>query len=130
MNGMILETLNMTSSKSFKPGDIVLVHFPFTDLENSKKRPALVLRETTYSRSMKLVTIAMITSQIELPEIDGDHLIKDWKHSGLLHPSRLRMSKIATLEDTLVTGNLGKFSSTDLKSAKKIFRKLYQGWLV
>lgn len=119
----------MTTSKVAKPGDVVLVQFPFTDLENSKKRPALVLRETNYSRNMQLISIAMITSQIEMPEIEGDYLVKEWKTAGLLHPSRLRLSKVATLEGSLIVKKMGDLSETDFKGISRLFRKLYHVWL-
>jgi streptogramin lyase len=52
------------------PGSIVIVRFPFTSLEHDKKRPALVLRRTRYSPDLALLTVAMVTSQVESPEQD------------------------------------------------------------
>jgi mRNA interferase MazF len=120
----------MTTSKAkYKPGDIVLVQFPFTDLENSKKRPALLIKETVYSRALSLMTVAMITSQIELPEIEGDYEMKNWNQSGLLHPSRLRLAKIATLEESLVVSKLGSLQKADHQTVSKLFKKLFNYWL-
>ena len=43
----------------FKPGEIVMVQFPYDDLTSSKVRPALVLAKSWYSAYL----VAAITSQ-------------------------------------------------------------------
>lgn len=54
---------------------IVVVKFPFSDLANTKKRPALVLKVIPYTSKHSLLQIAMITSKIDSPEINGDYLL-------------------------------------------------------
>jgi mRNA interferase MazF len=76
-----------------KPGEVVLIRFPFAELATTKKRPALVLARTTRSPRNRLVTLAMITSQVEALRLLGDVVLVDWKAAGLLHPSLLRMAK-------------------------------------
>ena len=111
-----------------KAGDLILVRFPFTDLDHSKKRPALVLKVIPYSPKLKLIQIAIITSQIDLPEIEGDYLIQDWKEASLLHPSRLRLAKIATIESELVEKNLGALSKKDRTKISKLFSSHFKEW--
>ena len=110
-------------------GCVALVRFPFTDLELSRKRPALVLAHTVRSARNGLVTVAMITSQIEALRIDGDVVLVDWNKAGLLHPSLLRLGKIATIDQALVEKQLGSLSSVDNKSARQAFRHLFKPWL-
>jgi mRNA interferase MazF len=112
-----------------KPGEVVLVQFPFSDLSKSKQRPALVLATTVYSRNLSLITIAMITSQTDQPSIPGDLILEDWEKSGLLHPSRLRLAKIATLEAELVKKKLGTLSTGDQKKTAKAMRGIFKHWL-
>lgn len=83
-------------------GDVILVRFPFSDIETTKKRPALVLTESMRSPRNLLVTVAMITSQIEALRLEGDVLLGNWQEAGLLHPSLLRMAKVATVDGDLV----------------------------
>ena len=112
-----------------KPGDIALVRFPFTDVEADKKRPALVVAHTVRSTRHRLVTVAMITSQIEALSLEGDVLLHDWKAAGLLHPSLLRLGKIATVDRELVDKILGRLSRADLASARRAFRRVYATWV-
>ena len=109
-------------------GRIAITYFPFTNLDQKKKRPALILKEVFYSTHLNLKTIAMITSQIESPSIEGDMLIRDWKQSGLLHPSRLRLAKLATIEGVLIETELGRLSDRDMKQVKKMFREYFSDW--
>ena len=112
-----------------KPGDVVLVRFPFADLATAKKRPALVLARTTRSPRNRLATLAMITSQIEALRLDGDVTLTDWKPSGLLHPSLLRLAKVATVDEDLVDRTIGKLSSRDKAAARKAFGIVFSAWL-
>jgi mRNA interferase MazF len=112
-----------------KAGDVVLVRFPFTDLAADKKRPALVLAYTARSPRYRLVTLAMITSQIEALRLDGDVVLKHWKDSGLLHPSLLRLAKVATVDGDLVDKGIGRLSAGDLPATRDAFRRVFSAWM-
>ena len=92
-----------------KLGEIALVCSPFTDLAAAKKRPALVLARTMRSPRNRLAVVAMITSQVEALKLDGDVLLADWKSAGLLHPSLLRLAKIATIDEQLIDKTMAAF---------------------
>lgn len=111
-----------------KPGDVVLVRFPFTHLLTTKKRPALVLQVTSHSPKITLVTVAMITSRVEGMRLPGDVVLEDWKKSHLLHPSLVRLCKMATLDQELIMKTMGALSAADIKSIRKSFGKLYGFW--
>lgn len=111
-----------------KPGDVVLVKFPFTHLLTTKKRPALVMQVASHSPKIKLVTVAMITSRVEGMRLPGDVVLEDWKKSQLLHPSLVRLCKLATVDQELIVKAMGALSSADLKLIRKSFGKLYEFW--
>ncbi len=114
---------------TYKPGDVVLVKFPFTNLEATKKRPALVLHHTFYTTKIDILGIAMITSQIEGYKLPGDVLIEKWKDANLLYPSIVRLSKIATIDSDLIDKKLGHLSADDIAPVKKSFQKLFDHWI-
>lgn len=112
-----------------KAGDVALVRFPFTDLAATKKRPALVLAVTSRSVRYRLVTIAMITSQIDSLALEGDVTLNDWSRAGLLHPSLLRLAKVATLDGELVDRTIGRLSAADRATAREAFQRVFAAWL-
>lgn len=112
-----------------KNGQIILVKFPFTNLASEKKRPCLVLSHTTLNAKVKLVTVAMITSRVDGLQIPGDVKISHWEEAGLLHPSLIRLSKIATIENDIIDKVLGQIANSDLKSIKSNFKKHFDFWL-
>ena len=112
-----------------KPGEVALVRFPFTDLATAKKRPALVLGRTTRSPRNRLATVAMITSQVEAMKLDGDVLLTDWKAAGLLHPSLLRLAKVATVDEQLIEKTIGRLSARDLDVAREAFHRVFAFWV-
>ena len=109
----------------YKQGDLVLVSFPFSDLSTTKQRPALVLSVVTPRTFPKLFVVAMLTSQIESEEIEGDHIVKDWKEAGLLHPSKVRLSKVVSLEEGLLKKKLGTLALKDRRQVKSKFLRLF-----
>ncbi len=70
----------------------------------------------------------MITSQMAGERILGDYEIGAWKESGLLHPSRLRLAKLVSLEEDLIQKKLGALAKADKKNIAKEFRKLFKEW--
>ncbi len=111
-----------------KPGDVALVRFPFTELAAAKKRPALVLARTARSPRNRLVTLAMITSQVEALRLEGDVLLSDWKEAGLLHPSLLRLAKVATVDEDLIDKRVGALSPADRRRTREACRRLFSAW--
>ena len=112
-----------------RPGEVALVRFPFTEVAAAKKRPALVLARTTRSPRHRLSTVAMITSQVESLKLDGDVLLADWKVAGLLHPSLLRLAKVATVDEGLVDKTIGRLSARDLDAAREAFHRVFATWV-
>ena len=113
----------MTSTISFKQWDIVLVQFPFTDFQSTKKRPALVISPNLYNRDDDLIVL-FITSQLDRTSRPGDYLIREWKVANLPKPSLIRM-KIATITQSIVDKKLGRLSTVDISSFKKHFREFF-----
>lgn len=102
----------MPSTTSCSFGDILLVHFPFTDASATKKRPAVVVSSARYNAQRSDLVLMAITSQVRPVLGFGEVLVADWKAAGLLVPGVVK-PLIATLEKTLVIKSLGRFSSRD-----------------
>jgi mRNA interferase MazF len=98
-------------------GNIVLIPFPFTDLTGSKLRPALVLVESNLD-----LTISFITTQLQWQE-PTDIILHPDQYNGIKKTSLIRLSKIATVDRTLVVGRIGDIDPariTDLNSKLKL----------
>jgi len=59
---------------AYERWDIILVPFPFTDLQSIKKRPSLIVSPDEYNRGSD-VMIAFITSNLNLRYNHGDYKI-------------------------------------------------------
>jgi mRNA interferase MazF len=100
-------------------GDIVLISFPTTTMQDSRKRPALVLIDSDDDLIM-----ARITSQFQ--NSDYDQRIIEWKAAGLLLPSWVRLHKIATLNKSLVQSKLGSLSQSDFNTIKSKLNNIFR----
>jgi mRNA interferase MazF len=80
----------MPSTTAYKYGDIVLVGFPFTNLQTTKKRPAVVISDTAYQQGRPDIILMAITSQVRQSLAFGEYLLRDWQHARLLKPSVLK----------------------------------------
>ena len=89
-------------------GDIILVTFPFTNLSDSKLRPAVILFESNLD-----FTACFITTQIQWQE-PTDVLLLPNQNNGLRKESLIRTNKIATIDRQLAKGLLGKLNNEEL----------------
>ena len=71
----------------------------------------------------------MITSKLDGLDLEGDFKLRDWKEARLLHPSLVRLSKVATIDQELVDRELGSLSEFDRKETGKVFRKFFRAWV-
>jgi mRNA interferase MazF len=102
--------------------DVVKVPFPFTDKQSSKVRPALVLSNAEFNRSVGKTIFAMITSTTKTTWLH-DAVVTDLGVAGLTVPSRVRM-KIFTIDNGFILNRLGRLSVDDAIEFDNSFEKL------
>ncbi len=101
----------------YKQFDVVVVPFPFTDKNSSKRRPALVIsKPNVLGNKVGQSVLAMITSakQSNWPLDVG---IKDLDVVGLSSDSVVRM-KLFTLDHQLILRKIGHLSKQDTSAVK------------
>jgi mRNA interferase MazF len=102
---------------SFKPFDVVVVPFPYSDKLAEKRRPALIVSAEDVEDKLGRVWVAMITSAVDSQGF-GDASIGDLAAAGLPAASILRASKIATIDADRIIRRAGALSGKDRIGAK------------
>ena len=102
---------------TYNAGDVLLVQFPFLELDASKKRPVLVLSSQEFHKVNKSFVAAMITT-VTHSNWAGDTIIKDLKSAGLKHQCLIRL-KLFTLPDLIDVKKIGILSKSDHAAFKK-----------
>ncbi len=100
----------------YDPGDVVIVPFPFTDRDASKRRPALVCSSTAFNGQTKHAILAMITTATHTAWSD-DVPITDLRKAGLPPPSVVRW-KLFTLDASLIMRRAGTLASADRRRCR------------
>lgn len=102
----------------YKPGTVVLVNFPFTDLQSSKVRPALVLT-TRGDDAIILGIFSKVPEVIQGSWIKVDELDRDFNRIGLKKTSIIKTEKITVVHRSLIRKELGHLSSELMEKVKK-----------
>jgi mRNA interferase MazF len=102
-------------------GDVLLVPFPFTDQQATKRRPAVVVSGKIYNQTHPDIILAPITSQIR-PDPDSV-LLTDWEQAGLVKPSIVKPI-LSSFDAALVIRRLGKLSPRDLNAVRELFKRM------
>ena len=107
---------------TFKPFDVLVVPFPFTDSATMKRRPALVLSAEQFQDRAGHLVCAMITSR-ENRGWPLDVELTDLKSAGLPHASVVRM-KLFTLDERFVLSKAGRLAEFDRRAVQRSLRLL------
>ncbi|ACB54346.1 putative plasmid maintenance toxin/cell growth inhibitor [Crocosphaera subtropica ATCC 51142] len=112
---------------SLKKGDIVLVPFPFTDLSTTKLRPAVVL---WVDLSGIDITVCFISSQ-NINNLGAEEFLIETTHpefskTGLKMTSKVRVSRIVTIERNLITRKLGELNISLLQTLNNRLKNTFQ----
>jgi mRNA interferase MazF len=98
---------------TIRPGEFWIADVAFTNGSASKKRPVLVL----WIDGADLVAAAVTTAK---PRSDMDVLLADWKASGLVQESTVRLSRLDCLEQSLLLRRIGCASAADSDRIKQV----------
>lgn len=90
-------------------GDIVIIDFPFSNLAQIKRRPALIIKIPKGDD----IIVSQITGKSYESSVEIPINKKDFKEGGLKVNSYLRLDKIFTIEKSLV-----KYKAGSLKQEK------------
>ena len=102
---------------SYKAGDIVLVVFPFSDLQGQKRRLGLVLADEVND-----VLLARLTTHA--PRQVSDVALQHWATIGLPRSSTVRLTKLVTIDCRLVHHKIGHLHPEDAESVAQVWKRL------
>ncbi len=95
----------------FNRWDVAVALFPFTEIDQRKPRPVLVLSNAVFNQTHRHVVAAMITTGAG-SAWESDHAIIDLGPTGLRHASLVRW-KLFTLPVEVVPRKIGALDSAD-----------------
>lgn len=110
---------------SYDSRNIVLVHYPFTDLTTSKKRPAVILSSRAYTSRFGDVVLMPLTGQ---PDPDPALALSQWRAAGLLKPTWVKPI-IGTLSTRLIEKRLGNLTNSDEPCVRAALAILLNDWM-
>ena len=93
---------------NFSRGDVLLTQFPFTDLSGGRVRPCLVVSPGLIGQDLIVAGISSVVRGVTIPTdllIDSSH--PEFSHTGLRVRSVIRLHKLATVEQFIITRRLG-----------------------
>jgi len=96
----------------FVKGDVVVIPFPFSDLSQAKRRPALVLA----GLSGDDIILCQITSQHSRDLYAISLLDSDFNSGSLKMPSNIRPNRIFTADQSIVLYAIGHIQDVKTKS--------------
>lgn len=105
---------------SYSKNEIVLVHYPFSDLSATKVRPAVVVHAPHVSLDNLIVPLTSQTTAL----LPGEFVLGDWAAAGLHLPTAVKRG-LYTIHSRLVVKKLGQLSPHDAQQVDDSLR----GWL-
>jgi mRNA interferase MazF len=91
-------------------GEVVVVPFPFSDLSQAKRRPALVVANL---KGDDLI-LCQITSKEKHDDYAVELLESDFQNGGLKRPSNVRPNRLFTAHRRLVLYRAGRISPASM----------------
>ena len=109
----MVKTRGRSSIAGFIKGDIVIVPFPFSDLTQTKHRPALVIAT--------LQGNDLILCQITSQSVGDTYAIQldnsDFNSGGLNQPSNIRPNRLFTADQQIILYKAGQIKPEKLTAA-------------
>lgn len=94
----------------FVKGDVVVVPFPFSDLTQAKRRPALIV---SVLEGNDLI-LSQVTSQFVKDNYAVSIEVKDFEEGGLKQKSNVRPNRLFTADSHIVLYRIGNLKKDKL----------------
>jgi mRNA interferase MazF len=105
-------------------GDLILLSYPFSNLEEKKLRPALIISNNLFNKTSSDCIMVPLTSVIK----NESHSIiinsRDLEEGKLLKISRIKADKIFSIEKSLIKMKIGKVNKNTFEKVKKVVYSL------
>lgn len=88
-------------------GDVWWIHFPYSDSDEVKRRPAIVIDDET------IAILAMYVTSQKKDKNPYSVAIRDWDSTGLTQPSWARIDKIVSISEWYMDSKIGELSDRD-----------------
>lgn len=108
--------------EEFVKGDVVVLPFPFSDLSDSKKRPALIAANLEGEDTI----LCQITSEAR---IDCSSIVltsSDFKKGSLNQTSLIRANKIFTADKSIILYKAGSLKEAKIKEVEKTIINIFK----
>lgn len=105
-----------------KPGDIILVPFPFAELTNRKVRPCDVICET--KDKYRDVVVSAISSVVPNELNENEIIIAPDSTNNLRAISIIKVDRIVTVKKKDILARIGKLTERHTKEFKTKFKNL------
>ena len=102
---------------SYSKNEVVLVHYPFSDLSATKVRPAVIVHGPHLSQDNLIVPMTSRTTGL----LAGEFVLSDWASEGLHFPTAVKRG-IYTIHSRLIVKSLGQLSSHDAQQVEASLR--------
>ena len=107
----------MTDTVKF--GDVYVCVFPFTSGQAAKARPALVLMDLGAD-----CLVCRITSASHRGFLDIE--VGDWQAAGLDRPSTIRLSRLITVEKSILKVRIGELTARDANDVRALWNSKFR----
>lgn len=104
--------------------DLVLVAFPFSNLGNSKVRPAIIVSNDDYNKKFADVLAVPLTTNLELRDYALLVAAADLEKGELIRESKVKVDKLFSVEKKLIRLRIGKISAKKFTAIREMIQEL------
>lgn len=102
---------------SYSKHTVVLVRYPFSDLSNSKVRPAVVVNASHPSQDLLITPLTSKTGSL----LPGEFVLTRWAAAGLNVTTAVKRG-LYTVHERLVIKALGQLDNADMNQLEESLR--------
>ena len=109
-----------------KQGSIVLVDFSYSNLKETKFRPALVISSSEYNESSIDVVVLRVTSRARDRKWESEILKNDLAEGTLdIEPSYVKVDSLYTVEKKIIRKVVARLKEEKIKEIRKQLLELF-----